>query len=178
MTDMVSKSLTFAPTPLADINMGLVGHFVSEYRNGNSYLTPNQIAVAKAAIALQEAYARKEYHITSEDSDFGAEREEYNRASDCFNGGHLRRGVMWGVARHQLPLNTNPGEYVTIHYKSLNEMATAAGFVIAERTYPQGKGVIIRLMETNNGFNISTGGWRYISLWIPSDRSKMAGFLF
>ena len=175
--------LVLSPTPLGDINMRLVAHFVEQYRAGNPLLCSNAAAVAKAAIALQEAYALKDYQVSAvsdcdDESEVEADKSAYERAINSINSGFPKRGVMWGVARHQFPRSTSPGEYITIHYKFLNEIATAAGFVIAEHTYPQGKGVIIRLMETNNGFNISTGGWRYVSLWIPSDRSKMAGFLF
>ena len=78
------------------------------------------------------------------------------------------------VTRHEVQVC----HHVTIHYKFINEISTAAGLVIVEHNYPQGKGVVIKLMESNNGFNIGGEiGWRYVSLWIPVDRSGMAGFL-
>ena len=174
--------LVLAPTPLADINVRLVAHFVEQYRAGNTLLGEGAEAVAKAAIALQEAYARKDYQISTVDnydeSEIEADKNAYERAINSINAGFPKRGVMWGVARHQLPRSTSPGEYITIHYKFLNEIATAAGLVITEHNYPQGKGVVIKLMETNNGFNLGKNGWRYAALWIPCDRSGMAGFLF
>lgn len=182
MSVIACSPLAFATTALEDINMRLVNYYVQEYKAGNTLLPANVVAVAKAAIALQEAYARKDYQVSAsidvDEDDRELDKKAYERANNSFNGGHPRKGVMWGVARNQLPQSTNPGEYVTIHYKSLNELATAAGLVIAEYTYPLGKGVVIKLMETNNGFNIhSDYGWRYAALWIPADRSAMAGFL-
>lgn len=181
MTATTHKHLAFTPTPLVSISMGLVSYYVEQYKAGNSLLTTNEAAVAKAAITLQEAYARKDHHVCQDvdldESESELDKRAYELATNSFNGGLLRRGVMWGVARHQLPQYTNPGEYVTIHYKSLNELATAAGLVIAEYSFPLGKGVVIKLMETNNGFNIGKNGWRYVSLWIPHDKTAMAGFL-
>lgn len=183
MTPTVCKQLTFVPTPLASINMQLVGYYVEQYKSGNQYLPASAVAVAKAAIALQEAYARKEYHVSTAVVDDDSEREldekMYNRVLDSIKNMACApsKGVMWGVARTQLPQSTNPGEYATIRYKFLNEIATAAGLIISEHHFVNGKGVIIRLMETNNSFNISTGGWRYVALWIPAEKTGMAGFL-
>ena len=181
MMNAIAKPLTFSPTPLGEVNMNLVVYFVREYKAGNQLLSTNQQEIAKAAIALQEAYARKDHQIRTEpvDEECGRETAEqaYLRATNSFNGGRPLKGVMWGVARNMLPRSTSPGEYVTIHYKSLNELATAAGLVIAEYSFQSGKGVVIELMETNNGFNIGKYGWRYAALWIPKDRSAMAGFL-
>ena len=182
MTTETNRLLTLSPTPLKEINMNLVEYFIREYRAGNPSLSMRQVEIAKAAIALQEAYACKDYHVKAEfpteDDEAELDAQAYQRATNAFNGGKPVKGVMWGVARHQLPRNTNPGEYITVHYKFLNELASAAGLVIAEYGFTGGKGVVIKLMETNNGFNLGKFGWRYASLWIPKNRDGMAGFLF
>lgn len=181
MMNAIAKPLTFSPTPLGEVNMNLVEYFVREYKAGNQLLSTNQQEIAKVAIALQEAYARRSYQLNTTDTVEVGEAERYEkafaRANDTFNGGFPRKGVMWGVARNQLPRTTHPGEYITVHYKFLNKIATAAGLVIVEHQYPQGKGVIIKLMETNHGFNLGEHGWIFAALWIPTDRSRMAGFL-
>ena len=182
MKMIAGEPIVFKPTPLEDISLALVNHYIEQYRAGNSILSASAVAVAKAAIALQEAYARKDYQLNTTDTVEVGEAERYEkafaRANDTFNGGFPRKGVMWGVARNQLPRTTHPGEYITVHYKFLNEIATAAGLVVVEHQYPQGKGVIIKLMETNNGFNLGEHGWIFAALWIPTDRSGMAGFLY
>lgn len=168
---------------ITDISLRTVSYYVEEYLAGRK-LSPRDEAVAKAAIALQEAYTMKDYqaYVPKQDTvdPVDAQREEYDyhRALNAFNGGFLHKGVSWGVPRAQINAKPSMGEYMTLHYNSLSERATVAGYVVAINEYQDGRGFVIRMMESHHGFNIeSPTGWRYAALWVPRNLNKMCGFL-
>lgn len=181
-TVVVAAQLRELPCrPIAEINMRLVSYYIERYRANDPYLSEGHREVAKAAIALEEAFAKKDYqtYLPQPGEQWNiTDAEALGRATAAFGEGTPLRGVSWGVKRHEIPVNADVGEYVTIHYKLMGQQAIAAGFVTAKMYFGKGRGWVIRLMETNNGFNIQPGhGWRYVSLWLPNDVGYMAGFL-
>lgn len=180
MSDNVIKERKFRPVPISDINMELVAIYTDRYLKGDQFLLPNQVELAKAALALQKAYTSRSYqtHLpTPEEQQSPAYLEALRRAINNFNDGQPLKGVMWGVRRSRIPLSIKLDDYVTIDYTSQIANSMVAGKVVFTQDYADGKGFVIQLMESDNGLRIGIDAWLYVSIWIPKDLNQTAGLL-
>lgn len=84
---------------------------------------------------------------------------------------------MCGVSKANLPIGANEGATIEVHYKKCLQLCTVVGVVTEIIQYPQGVGLVIKLLQTNNSFNISPTGWSYVGLWLPTNSTAQAGFV-
>ncbi len=174
----MSKTIPLKKQSIKEIDMSLVGFYVERYWSGDRY-NPNHTAIAEAAINLERAFAERDYQQAQTDTSSWktSDAEAMVQARTSLDIARANGAIDWGVPRANLPSNPQAGETITIHYNDHKEHATVVGFVADVVEYPQGKGLVLRLLETNNSFNLRCEGWRYIGLWIPSYRTAQAGFV-
>lgn len=182
METVYEKLSKIPPTPLAEINMSVVNLIVQRYHDKSTIQSPEEIHLAEAAIAFQKAFAMKDYRSASAEltpDEQLSEEQVIAIAEQSFNGGYPAGGVHNGIKRQNAPRNAKEGERVTIKYLFLGRQCIDAGIVVKAFEFPTGRGLVVRLLETVNGYNISSSvGRRHVKVWMPAGNLGGDGFIY
>lgn len=174
------------PAPLVnigDIDMAEVASYVAEYNNADpaprGMLLAN-MAIAEAAIALQKAISYKNINVAVIPKEFShlemtVEMASIAKATAALEYADKTGSVGWGVKRSNFPQKHEPGEKVVIYYTNYGSAIVAAE-IHDYIDYQNGRGLILRLLETKNSFNLGPSGWKYIGFWIPNYPTAQGGF--
>lgn len=132
--------------------------------------------IYEAAKALQEALTY-ERHETAQSAEAQKDSESISQALMAIEYTRKTGSIGWAVKRGNLPRMAKTGDVVTIDYVSGGKAKVVAE-VSHLLEYPEGRALILRLLETHNSFGLSASGWRYIGFWIPNRPTESGGFTF
>ena len=176
--DTIENIITILKKPISEINMDLVDLYTSRYLAGDRS-RPQHNAIAEAALALQEACAKMEYETaTPKETISAADVTSWENARQALEIAHIKGNIAWGVPRANLPHDAQVEDVITIHYWDYSQRSVVVAEVVERIHYPEGNGLVLKLLETLNSFGISEpGGWRYIGFWMPFYKTAQAGFV-
>lgn len=177
MSYTVQEQLNIARVSITSMDYGLINHYVRALQEGQ-YITPQGERLAKAALALQEAYAERNYCKIEDDHPWKLSDEEMMaKAVASFNEGDPK--IHLGLRRDYVPLGKTIDDHVLIHALFLNERLVYEGRVVKVLEYPNGTGWIIQITELIDKYLFNGPRSKYTSIWAPHDyKNKMAGILY
>lgn len=130
--------------------------------------------IYEAAKALQEALTY-ERHETAQSAEAQKDSESIGKALRAIDFSRKTGSIGWGVKRTNYPYTAKEGDVITILHSD-NGPAKVAAEVIHLFDYPDGRALILRLLETHNSFGLGPSGWRYIGFWMPTYPTAQGGF--
>jgi len=177
MSFTIDQQLQASSVPVENMNMKLVGLYVQWHLEGKP-MSPGKTELAKAAIALQEAYSKKDYYEVNEEVQWTSSDEEmFAKAISNFKGGNPHP-ILKAVRKEYLPRDKAEGGKVLIHCYFLNTRAVVEGTIAKIVEYPLGKGYVIEITKMIDHYLSSEQPRsKYLSLWVSGDPTATSGFV-
>jgi hypothetical protein len=173
----VEQQLQAQLIPFENLNFGLINLYIQWYREGIQKLSPSKLELVKAAIALQEAYAKKDYCEVSEVSQWPtSDAEMLDKAIASFKNG-MPHPIHNAVRKEYLPRSKAEGDNVLIHCFFLNTRAVIEGKIANIISYPLGKGYVIDVTKLIDHYLCNGPRSKYMALWVSNDPTAMSGFI-
>lgn len=168
---MNNARIKLSPAAISDFNLGWFEYLVNVQ---DGILNPGEKRIRDAVIALQEALAYQNHEMATERNNVRS-MASFLKATKALAFSRATGSIGWLVKKNHIPYHAKVGDIITINYKN-HGSATAIARIATEQVFPEGRGWILELLETNNSFGLSSVGWQYIAFWIPSYHTAGAGF--
>lgn len=160
--------------PIEEINLRHIAQVSKMYENGT--LGGDLGPVVTAARALQKAVSYQHNQLATP-RDGGDVEKAIATALAAIDYSRRTGSLGWMVKRSEFPTQSEVGSTIRINYLHTGP-ASVIGEVHSATDYPDGRALVLRLLETCNGFGLSSVGWSYIGFWMPKHPGTGGGFTY
>lgn len=160
--------------PIESIDIQHIANVSKMHENGT--LSGDLSPVVLAARALQKAVSYQHNQLATPRDSTAAEKAIAKTLS-AIDYTRKTGSLGWAVKRSEFPTQSEVGSAIRINYLHGGPAAVIAE-VHSATDYPDGRALVLRLLETCNGFGLSSVGWSYIGFWMPKHPGASGGFTY